>query len=204
MLVRLATGALLAYSLSAAPVLLGPMLPRHHRPTSQPHIEERPSGEAWFRQIRGRCNPLEVAVALRERPPPSDISGLGYAAACWGLAGKLDQARAVITKESGERQASAADTVFNVAHPVADQGDDVAAGPLMELVLEFRPENFQALYHAGMSEYALGKNDQAKARLIEFRRLYKAKDFFGNNADRALARIEQGLPPDTASPGAHE
>ena len=50
-------------------------------------------------------------------------------------------------------RAGAANVLFEVAHPVADAGDDRASGPMMELVLEYWPNNYMALYHAGMSEY---------------------------------------------------
>ena len=83
------------------------------------------------------------------------MQGAGYGAACYALAGRIDHARSLITAlPAGERgQASA--IVFDIGHPVADAGDDRSAGPIMELVLEFWPENYMALYHAGMSEYVL-------------------------------------------------
>lgn len=204
MSVRALIGALAAYSLAGSALLV-----RERRGGEPPPAEvlagtSRP-GERWFAEIRGRCNPLEVASALRDHPPPADITGAAYAAACWAFAGKLDVARREIAKlPAGEPRSYAASVVFYVAHPVADQGDDVAAGPIMELVLEFKPDDFQALYHAGMSEYALGRIEEAQHNLSKFRQLYRAKDFFGNNADQALDRIQRGLPPLVASPGAHE
>jgi hypothetical protein len=79
----------------------------------------------------------------------------------------------------------------------------VAAAPIMELVLEFWPDHFQALYRAGMSDYALGRPEQARLRLERFLELYRNEDFFRSKAREVLQRIAQGLPPDTPSPGAH-
>jgi len=161
-------------------------------------------GEVWFARVKPRCNPVEVAVALADDPPPATPDGAGYAASCWALAGKIPQARMTIEALRFDHRAYAASVVFYIAHPVADRGDDVSAGPMMELVLEFKPDDFQALYHAGMSEYALGKPDEARIKLTQFRRLYTATDFFGTNADATLDRIAKNLPPATASPGAHD
>lgn len=205
MSVRALIGALAAYSVAGSALLMHERGAVDPEPKAQGGGGTSRPGERWFAEIRGRCNPLEVATALRDHPPPTDLSGAAYAAACWAFAGKLDVARREITKlPAGEQRTYAASVVFYVAHPVADHGDDVAAGPIMELVLEFKPDDFQALYHAGMSEYALGRIEQAQHNLTKFRQLYRAKDFFGNNADQALDRIQRGLPPLVASPGAHE
>ena len=55
----------------------------------------------------------------------------------------------------------AAGVVFNVGHPVADAGDDLAAGPIMELVVEFWPNHYMALYHAGAARYELDDHGSA-------------------------------------------
>lgn len=205
MSVRALIGSLAVYSVAGAAILVGERRGELHQPLAQAASGTSRPGERWFAEIRGRCNPLEVTSALRDHPPPADVTGAAYAAACWAFAGKLDLARREINKlPAGEARVYAASVVFYVAHPVADHGDDVAAGPIMELVLEFKPDDFQALYHAGMSEYALGRTAQAEQNLRQFRQLYRAKDFFGNNADQALDRIQKGLPPLVASPGAHE
>lgn len=73
----------------------------------------------------------------------------------------------------------------------------------MDLVLEFWPENFQAMYHAGMSAYGQKDFVKAKAQLERFREMYKNEDFFGQNAKRALERMGQGLGPESPNPGAH-
>jgi hypothetical protein len=94
------------------------------------------------------------------------------------------------------QRATAAWRVFEITHPVADQGEDAAAGPMMELVLEFWPENHQALYHAGIAEYAQGETARARGRLEAFLAAYKQPDNFTNTAKLVLDRIEKGQPAD--------
>jgi len=85
--------------------------------------------------------------------------------------------------------------VFDLAHPVADAGDDIAAAPIMNLVLESWPNHFQALYHAGISDFALGHEERARLHLTEFLKLYKEEDGFTRNARAALAKMQQSGPP---------
>jgi cytochrome c-type biogenesis protein CcmH/NrfG len=83
----------------------------------------------------------------------------------------------------------AAGIVFNVGHPVADAGDDASAGPIMRLVVEYTPENYMALYHAGISEYQLGQYDYARTHLERFLELYQPEDGWRANAQEVLGRI---------------
>jgi hypothetical protein len=146
---------------------------------------------SWFDTMRPHCNPVEVATALRNNPPPADVVGQGYGASCWALAGRIDQAGALIDALPAAEQVTAAGIVFEVGHPVADAGDNVASEPMMDLVLRYQPENFQALYHAGMSAHDLGKADKAREQLTRFLELYRADDFFTQNARKALAELEK-------------
>jgi hypothetical protein len=171
--------------------------------THEAPVRHYSKGAAWFARVKPRCNALEVAQAFQRDPPPAGWDGAGYAAGCQALAGHLDDARATILALPEDQRGSASGFLFQIGHPVADAGDDVAAGPIMDLVLEFWPENYQALYHAGMSDWALGRPERAKPKLERFRQMYGANDFFGQNADKALARIAEGLGPDVARPGAH-
>jgi hypothetical protein len=59
--------------------------------------------------------------------------------------------------------------------------------------------NYQALYHAGIGEYAAGDPARAKERLEAFSRLYSQPDQFTQTAKLVLDRIAKGLP---AEPGA--
>jgi len=147
------------------------------------------SGAAWFRSVRPSCNPVEVETVHRFRPPPVTDDGLGYSAACYALANKIEEARAIIRRVPAAEQWRAAGIVFDVAHPVADAGDDRAAGPIMELVVEFWPNHYMALYHAGMSAYVLGKEAAARRYLQDFKTQYDQNDGWTRNATEVLERL---------------
>ena len=76
--------------------------------------------------------------------------------------------------------------MFDVAHPVADAGDDLSAGPIMELVVEFWPNHYMALYHAGISNYELSHHDAARRYLKEFLHYYDQNDGWRSNAIAVL------------------
>ena len=160
------------------------------RQTSTP--AQQPSGSAaqrWFAVAKPSCNPVEVAQLMSRRPPPPGWDGIGYGAGCWALAGKIDEARKLLAQLPADQRWRAAGIVFDLAHPVADAGDDVSAAAVMNLVLESWPNHFQALYHAGMSDYALGNRDRARTHLARFLELYAPEDGFRRNAKDALARM---------------
>ncbi len=143
----------------------------------------------WFQAAKPFCNAVEVETHTQQQPPPPGKAGAGYSAACFALAGKVDRARKLILALPEDERAYAASIVFNIGHPVADAGDDRSAGPIMELVLEFTPQNYMAVYHAGMSEFALGQHAQAKTRLEQFLQLYKENDGWRSNAIEVLGRL---------------
>jgi hypothetical protein len=147
-------------------------------------------GSVWFRRVRPYCNPVEVDVVLRNTPAPATLDGQGFRAACLALAGRVDDARRVIDALPKASRASAAGIVFEVAHPVADAGDDRAAGPIMELVIDYWPDHYMALYHAGMAEYMLGQHALARRNLKAFLEIYRAGDGWVSNARDVLARID--------------
>jgi thioredoxin-like negative regulator of GroEL len=134
---------------------------------------------------------VEVEAWHQWSPPPSTDQGAGYSAACYALAGKIDRARELILTVPQEDQWRAAGIVFNVAHPVADAGDDQSAGPIMELVLESWPNHYMALYHAGMSSYTLGERERARTHLQEFLRHYNQNDGWRSNALTVLGYLEE-------------
>jgi hypothetical protein len=163
------------------------------RPVAMPiHVEAATpvaSPGEWFARIRPFCNPVEVEVRLRQDPAPAGFDGIAYSAACLALAGKVDRARALINSLAESERSQAAGVVFEVAHPVADAGDDRAAGPIMEMVIEYWPNHYMALYHAGMSEYALGQPALARKNLREFLRYYNQNDGWRRNALETLDRL---------------
>jgi serine/threonine protein kinase len=164
----------------------------------------RSAAATWFATAKPFCNSVEVSQFLARSKPPGGWEGAGYQAGCYALAGRIEPARQLISKLNPDEQWRAAGIVFDLAHGVADSGDDVAASPIMKMVLAFWPNHYQAMYHAGMSDYALGDYASAKLLLESFLNLYHQEDGFRHNAQQALARIDQGLRPESAHPGMHE
>ena len=48
------------------------------------------SATSWFQQMRGFCNPVDVETRMRWQPAPETDEGRMYEAACYALAGKID------------------------------------------------------------------------------------------------------------------
>jgi hypothetical protein len=166
----------------AAPIRPGPLLTPERAPDG---------AAAWFQTVKPSCNALEVETALRQRPAPGGLDGVGYQAACLALAGKIDRARLALETLDGDQRRQAAGIVFDVAHPVADQGDDRSAGPIMAMVADYWPNHYMALYHAGMSEAALGAGPDARRHLETFLQLYRAEDGWRTAAGAALRRLDR-------------
>jgi TolA-binding protein len=146
----------------------------------------------WFTTVRPRCNSLEVGALLRSsRPPASDPDSAAYVATCQTLAGDLPGAQTTLDAVTPGRQAAAARILFSVVHPVADAGDDVAAGPAMELVLRYWPGNFQAVYHAGMSAHQSGELERAREHLRRFLSMYNEPSLWRRNAEQVLREIDR-------------
>jgi hypothetical protein len=154
-----------------------------------PAIENTSDAAQWFRRVKPYCNTVEVATLERGTPAPATLEGSGYHAACLALAGRVDDARRVIDAVPQANRAQAVGVVFDVGHPVADAGDDKSAGPIMELVIDYWPNHYMALYHAGMAEYMLGQRDLAKHNLDEFLRYYHENDGWTSNAKEVLGRL---------------
>jgi hypothetical protein len=144
----------------------------------------------WFRRVKPYCNTVEVATLQHEAPAPATIAGAGYHAACFALAGRIDDARRIIDQLAPADRYKAVGIVFDVGHPVADAGDDRSAGPIMEMVIDYWPNHYMALYHAGMAEYMLGQRDLARHNLKEFRKYYHENDGWTANAVAVLRRLD--------------
>jgi hypothetical protein len=147
------------------------------------------SAAAWFAVIKPLCNAVEVQLAQAANPAPRSLEGQGYSAACYALGGKIDAARRVIDGLAADERYRAVGIVFDVAHPVADAGDDRSAGPIMELVIEYWPNHYMALYHAGMSEFALGEAELARKNLTAFLSYYHENDGWTRSARETLERL---------------
>ena len=159
------------------------------RPPAHHHEPSPGEGGQWFAGMKPFCNAVEVEVRQQHVPPPATVDGAGYSAACYALAGKIDQARKVIDRLPPNQRSQAAAIVFGVGHPVADAGDDQSAGPIMRLVIDYQPDNYMALYHAGMSEFILGQADFARTHLKQFMALYPSEDGWRANARDVLTRL---------------
>ena len=144
---------------------------------------------AWFQSVRQFCNPVEVETRMNWQPAPTTPDGDMYKAACYALAGRIDRADAVIQGLPQEMQYQAAGVVFEAGHPAADAGDDIAAGPLMELVVDYWPNHYMALYHAGAARFELGDLDVAEGYLERFLVEYSADDGWTGSARSMLERI---------------
>jgi hypothetical protein len=173
-------------------------MPAHTAPPVR-HTPAPPTGNTgaqWFQQIKPFCNSVEVETASARRPAPAGTEGSGYAAACFALAGKIDAARERLRSVPAGERYRAAGIVFEIAHPVADAGDDRSAGPIMALVVEFWPNHYMALYHAGASEAALGSTAAAREHLARFLELYHENDGWRSNAIATLKRLGSAAPAD--------
>jgi hypothetical protein len=148
------------------------------------------SAAEWFRRARPYCNAVEVATVQRGSPAPATAEGAGYEAACFALAGRIDDARRRIDALPTGQRVYAAAIVFATGHPVADAGDDRSAGPIMELVIDYWPDHYMALYHAGMAEYMLGQHALARKNLTAFLQIYQQPDGWRNNAMEILKRLD--------------
>ena len=154
--------------------------------------------QQWFQSIKSRCNALEVVTAMRNAKYPQTTKGVGYAASCYALAGRIDLADEVIQTLPPNSRVYAAEVVFNIGHPVADAGDDKSAGAIMDLVLRYWSNNYMALYHAGMSAYVLNDYPKAQTHLRRFLEIYQRQDTWTNKAKSALSRMEKDIPADAS------
>ena len=142
----------------------------------------------WFERAKPFCNGVEAKTYIRTTPYPGDWDGAAHGAACLALAGHLDDARQIIEGLEGDQRWRAAGVVFDVGHPAADAGDDMAAGPLMELVVEFWPNHYMALYHAGVARYETGDEAAGRDLLERFLLHYDLDDGFTGHAEALLGR----------------
>lgn len=182
----------LTYIAMSVYAVMGGPPPVHDADGTARHVlpgDPTKDGAVWFSHVKPFCNALEVETLHRHTPAPTSRDGAGYSAACWALAGRIEEAREVILRLEGDDRWKAAGIVFAVGHPIADMGDDRSAGPIMEMVIEFWPNHYQALYHAGAARYALGDDARAKSHLETFLGYYDQNDGWTRSARRMLQEI---------------
>jgi hypothetical protein len=183
--------ALLVLSLAAVSL----QAPRSKGPRAEPPmpaggLASGTDGALWFQVVKPFCNALEVESATTRLPAPHTLEGSGYAAACFAIAGRIDRARELLHAVAPARRWRAAGIVFEIGHPIADAGDDRSAGPIMELVAEFWPNHYMALYHAGAAEFDLGQTERARTHLQAFLKTYDVEDGWRESARDMLSRID--------------
>jgi hypothetical protein len=151
-----------------------------HTRSSTTRVAEKPSTH---------CSPLDAETRIAD-PEMSEIDR----ATCLAIAGKIADARTRLFAMSAAERSTAVQRIFNIAHPIADRGDDKSAGPIMALVVEMWPENYMAVFHAGMAEYAQGHDPVARAQLERFLEMYPSPDVWRQRAQQALAAIAAAKP----------
>ena len=137
------------------------------------------------------CTPLDADTRIAD-PQMTEHDRV----TCLAVAGKISAARTRLFAMPAAERSQAIQAVFNIAHPIADRGDDRSAGPIMALVVEVWPENYMAVFHAGMAEFALGHDTNARAQLERFLEMYPQKDVWRQRAEKALADIAANAPLD--------
>lgn len=182
--VRIGFVVLLLCTLSAAAVVL---LLRLRGEDSDPAHAAGPG--TWWSRAGSQCTPLGVQLAIRD-PAWSEVERT----TCLAIAGKIDDARTRLAAMSAEQRSAALQQIFAIAHPIADAGDDRSAGPIMGLIAEQWPENYMAVFHAGMAEFALGNDDAARIQLDRFLTMYGREDVWRGRAQKALTDIVAGVP----------
>lgn len=184
--------ATLYIAVATAALLAGDERPPIDHPTTpvamRPVDLDTPAA-GWFGVIRPFCNRTEVESAVSRLAPPADPDGAAFAAACFALAGRVDLARERLLTLDPDHRWRAAGVVFEMAHPVADAGDDHLAAPIMSLVVEFWPNHYLALYHAGAAYASLGRAVEARPYLEAFLRFYDVRDDWRRSAARLLEEL---------------
>lgn len=159
------------------------------------------SDQQWFASIRRSCNSREVVTAIAKTNYPQTKGGIGYAATCYALAGRLDLADKVIQELPPSLRIYAAEIIFYYGYSaITNDSDYELAKKKTDLVLKYWPKNYMAqhmpLYVTGMLAYSSGEYSQAKTHLQNFLHIYHRNDGWRNQAKLALSRIEQNIPAD--------
>jgi hypothetical protein len=158
--------------------------------TSAPRPEPTALPAEWFDSVEAHCTSAEARIITDLRPPPSSPEGTAYEAACFALAEDIPMARALILGLPEESQTTAAGIVFDVTEATYDPLVTRAAGPLLELVLEFWPNHYAALFYAGSVRYSIGDVAGATPLLERFLESYGHEDDWWSDARRMLDNIK--------------
>jgi hypothetical protein len=146
---------------------------------------------SWIESVRPYCNDRDVDLHTDLNPPPATDEGMAHEAACFALAGRIAKARALILGLPEDQHTEAAGIVYDVAMATLVADTNAAVGPIMELVLEFWPNHYLALYHAGSARYMSGDMIGAGPYLERFLDLYVREDRRTADARRMLLTAQE-------------
>jgi len=159
--------------------------------------------EQWREIARKKCNPVEIGVLMKRTSAPDSVLGQSYKAACYTLAGNIEEARKVIDSLPQKDRTEASSMVFRLIHYISDSGDEISARPAMKMTIDYQPEHYMALYHAGMAEYELatqGAKDaslsQSEEYLSRFLKIFKKEEIHRKKAIEVLAKIRNSSSTD--------
>lgn len=155
-------------------------------PQAESEAAASDSVEDWIERVMHFCNPQDVDLFTDLDPPPDTDDGTAQEAACFALAGRIPKSRALILGLAPDRRTRAVGTVYDVTMATLTTEVDPALGPVMELVLEFWPNHYLALYHAGSSRFMRGDLEEASHYLDRFLDVYVGDDRLAADARRML------------------
>ena len=61
----------------------------------------------------------------------------------------------------------------------------------MELVVQYQPDNYMALYHAGMSQFIIGEYEKSGVNMRRFLEIYTTNDHWRKNGEKVLRRLAE-------------
>lgn len=140
----------------------------------------------WFELVRGSCSAQEIDRRLAANPAPQGDAGAAFSAGCFALAGKTERAHELMETIPPDRRAQAAKRLLEAVRSDADGFADPSSAGLLELLLEYAPDDVDALYRSGMAEIAGGDAKTAERRLRRFLDLAGAAD---PRRSKAIAKL---------------
>jgi serine/threonine protein kinase len=150
------------------------------------------TGTQWFEDIKSGCNTAEVEKTMNSTTYNyhASVEGQAYAAACYALGGKMEEASELLAPLQFDDRHKAARILGEIGRIAANREDDRSAGSVMALVLRYYPQNAAAMYQVGISAYANGDLPLAKLRLTKFLQIYPTQDAWTREAQIILKKIE--------------
>lgn len=143
----------------------------------------------WFDLMRPGCVAADVDRRVKASPAPGGEEGVVFSAACYAVAGKTERAHELIDGLPEASRAHAVEALLNVVPPPHDGPEEEGTAPLMELLLDYQPDNARALYHAAIAEAAAGEKQAAITHLTKLVQVHTDADDLNARAKIALSRL---------------